>query len=172
MTIPIPAPPPKKKSKKITPHRKNNMTIQITLHNDIWSAIISKRLWIFCFPSPSLEFRFAHIGSGCAPTSSSWRHSLTAVRKPVGEFLTPNSRRSAFPLLYFMRIEVRARQMVFLRNYYVLIHGVGACCWLPLFPPYWEVTGELTEQGECMNNRREEGGLEGGKPASDGKHGI
>lgn len=46
--------------------------------------------------------------------------------------------------------------MVFLRNYYVLIHCEGACVSLPLFPSYWEVTVRLTEGRERM--RRTEGG--------------
>lgn len=44
--------------------------------------------------------------------------------------------------------------MVFLRNYYVLIHCEGACFTLPLLPSYWEVTVRLTVQRECMKNKR------------------
>ena len=55
----------------------------------------------------------------------------------------------------------RASQMVFLRNYYVLIHCEGVCCSLPLFPCYWEVTLGLTVQRECIKNREEGGRLMG-----------
>lgn len=48
--------------------------------------------------------------------------------------------------------------MIFLRNYYVLIHCEGACSSLPLFPSYWEVTVGLTEGRERM--RSTEGGRE------------
>lgn len=70
-----------------------------------------------------------------------------------------SSRHSLSPA-YFMGTGGRASQMVFLRNYYVLIHCEGACCSHPLLPSYWEVTVRLTVRRECMKNR-EEGGLMG-----------
>ena len=59
-----------------------------------------------------------------------------------------SSRHSLSPA-YFMGTGGRTSQMVFLRNYYVLIHSEGACCSLPLFPSYWEVTVRLTKGREC-----------------------
>lgn len=55
--------------------------------------------------------------------------------------------------------------MVFLRNYYVLIHCEGACVSLPLFPSYWEVTVRLTEGRESMRS------TEGGSLMGDKKGG-
>lgn len=54
----------------------------------------------------------------------------------------------------------RTSQMVFLRNYYVLIHCERAGWLLPLFPSYWEVTVELYE-GEGMYEKQR-GGKEAG----------
>lgn len=81
---------------------------------------------------------------------------LDSCSGPVGEFLAPPVD-TAFPLLTLWEQGGRASQMVFLRNYYVLIHCEGACFTLPLLPSYWEVTVRLTVQRECMKNR-EEGG--------------
>lgn len=53
--------------------------------------------------------------------------------------------------------------MVFLRNYYVLIHCEGACVSLPLFPSYWEVTVGLTKGGEHVRS------TEGGRLTGDVK---
>lgn len=71
-----------------------------------------------------------------------------------------SSSRHSLPPAYFMGTGGRASQMVFLRNYYVLIHCEGAGCSHPPLPSYWEVTVRLTVQRECMKNR-EEGGLMG-----------
>lgn len=82
------------------------------------------------------------------------RHGLTSRQLFVacGGIPGSSSRRSLSPA-YFMGTGGRASQMVFLRNYYVLIHCEGACSSLPLFPSYWEVTLRLTVQRECMKNR-------------------
>lgn len=82
------------------------------------------------------------------------RHRLSSRQLFVscGGIPGSSSRHSLSPA-YFMGTGGRASQMVFLRNYYVLIHCEGACFSLPLFPYYWEVTVRLTEQRECMRNR-------------------
>lgn len=88
----------------------------------------------------------------------SLRHRVSSRQlfKACGGIPGSSSRHSLSPA-YFMGTGGRASQMVFLRNYYVLIHCEGACSTLPLLPSYWEVTVRLTVQRECMKNR-EEGG--------------
>lgn len=68
-----------------------------------------------------------------------------------------SSRRSLSPAS-FMGTGGRTSQMVFLRNYYVLIHCEGACWLLPLFPSYWEVTKSgLPRGGSVWETERREG---------------
>lgn len=90
------------------------------------------------------------------------RHRLSSRQlfMACGGIPGSSSRHSLSPA-YFMGTGGRASQMVFLRNYYVLIHCEGACSSLPLFPSYWEVTVRLTERRECMRNRGEGGRLMG-----------
>lgn len=66
-----------------------------------------------------------------------------------------SSSRRSLSLACFMGTGGRTSQMVFLRNYYVLIHCERAGWLLPLFPPYWEVTVRLTKGRECMRNGEE-----------------
>lgn len=78
----------------------------------------------------------------------------------MGKFLFPPED-TASPLLTLWEQGGRTGQMVFLRNYYALIHCEGACVSLPLFPSYWEVTVRLTEGRERM--RSPDGGRERGR---------
>lgn len=85
--------------------------------------------------------------------------SAHSCSPPAGGIPNSSSRRS-LPLARFMGRGVgdggRTSQMVFLRNYYVLIHSERAGWLLPPFPSYWEVTVERYE-GEGMYEKHREG---------------
>lgn len=95
-------------------------------------------------------FHSASQQTSSVSASSSSLISADSCSCSVGEFLVPRVD-AAFPLLTLWE-GGRTSQMVFLRNYYVLIHCEGACWLLPLFPSYWEVTVRLTKGRECMRN--------------------
>lgn len=82
------------------------------------------------------------------------RHCLSACQLFVASRGIPGfSGRHSLSPACFMGTGGRACQMVFLRNYYVLIHCEGVWCSLPLLPAYWEVTVRLTVQRECIKSR-------------------